>query len=110
MNYHVAFAIHPDKQRFVLGTEWSIYAFNTKNEILWRFDTPTIVSTVSISGDGRNSGCGRIGMVRFAGTIWKVAGNSLHFCRLLIEPIGWLGHLMGTMRQRLVLVAYCAGM
>jgi WD40 repeat protein len=46
-------AVHPDGSRFVLGTEWSLRAYNAKGELLWRRDVPSIVWAVNIAGDGR---------------------------------------------------------
>ncbi|GAB4392406.1 MAG: hypothetical protein Tsb0032_07930 [Kiloniellaceae bacterium] len=46
-------AIHPDEQRFVLGSEWWLYAFDSKGQQLWRVAPPGIVWAVNISGDGR---------------------------------------------------------
>ncbi len=46
-------AIHPDGQRFILGTEWSLRAFDAKGEALWRQAVPGAAWAVNISGDGR---------------------------------------------------------
>jgi WD40 repeat protein len=46
-------AIHPDSSRFVLGTEWSLRAFDAKGQPIWRRATPSIVWGLNISGDGR---------------------------------------------------------
>ena len=46
-------AIHPDSSQFVLGTEWSLRAFDAKGQPIWRRATPSIVWAVNISGDGR---------------------------------------------------------
>jgi hypothetical protein len=46
-------AIHPDERRFVLGADWSLYAFDAKRELLWKREAPGIVWAVDISGDGR---------------------------------------------------------
>ena len=46
-------AIHPDGQRFVLGTGWSLRAFAADGKPLWRMPTPGVVWAVNITGDGR---------------------------------------------------------
>jgi WD40 repeat protein len=46
-------AIHPDERRFVLGAEWSLYAFDAKGKLLWKREVPGAVWAVDISGDGR---------------------------------------------------------
>jgi WD40 repeat protein len=46
-------AIHPAGDRFVLGSEWALRAFDAKGERLWRRDAPSIVWAVNITGDGR---------------------------------------------------------
>ncbi|MEM9784565.1 MAG: WD40 repeat domain-containing protein, partial [Pseudomonadota bacterium] len=46
-------AIHPDGDRFVLGTEWSLRAFDAEGTQLWRRAVPGVVWAVNISGDGR---------------------------------------------------------
>jgi uncharacterized caspase-like protein len=46
-------AIHPDGARFVLGTEWSLRAFDAAGAELWRRDVPSVVWAVNITGNGR---------------------------------------------------------
>jgi WD40 repeat protein len=46
-------AIHPDGNRFVLGADWSLRAFDAKGQPLWRRDVPGTVWGVNITGDGR---------------------------------------------------------
>ena len=47
-------AIYPDGNRFVLGTDWSLYAFDANGKKLWRCATPGgIVWAVNITGNGR---------------------------------------------------------
>jgi WD40 repeat protein len=46
-------AIHPVGDRFVLGTEWSLRAFDAKGTLLWSQQVPDIVWAVNITGDGR---------------------------------------------------------
>jgi WD40 repeat protein len=46
-------AVHPDGNRFVLGADWSLRAFDAKGQPLWRRDVPGVVWGVNISGDGR---------------------------------------------------------
>jgi WD40 repeat protein len=46
-------AVHADGDRFVLGTEWSLRAYNAQGELLWRQAAPGVVWAVNISGDGR---------------------------------------------------------
>jgi WD40 repeat protein len=46
-------AIHPDERRFVLGAEWSVYAFDAEGKLLWTRGARGTVWAVDISGDGR---------------------------------------------------------
>jgi WD40 repeat protein len=46
-------AIHPKHDRFVLGTEWGLRAYDAQGELLWRQAVPGTVWAVNISGDGR---------------------------------------------------------
>jgi DNA-binding beta-propeller fold protein YncE len=46
-------AVHPGGNRFVLGAEWSLCAFDAKGQPLWRRAVPGIVWGVNITGDGR---------------------------------------------------------
>ncbi|WP_295430746.1 caspase family protein [uncultured Thiodictyon sp.] len=46
-------AIHPDGQRFILGTEWWLRAFDSAGKPLWRRAVPGAVWAVNIAGDGR---------------------------------------------------------
>ena len=46
-------AIHPEGDRFVLGTDWSLRAFDAKGTPLWTRAVPSIVWAVNITGDGR---------------------------------------------------------
>ncbi|MFL5280779.1 MAG: caspase family protein [Rhodopila sp.] len=46
-------AIHPAGDRFVLGTEWYLRAFDAQGKPLWRRAVPGVVWAVNISGDGR---------------------------------------------------------
>jgi WD40 repeat protein len=46
-------AIHPNGDRFVLGTDWHLQAIDAKGEQLWQRATPSTVWAVNISGDGR---------------------------------------------------------
>jgi dipeptidyl aminopeptidase/acylaminoacyl peptidase len=46
-------AIHPDAHRFVLGADWSLYAFDAGGKLLWGLAVPGIVWAVNITGDGR---------------------------------------------------------
>lgn len=46
-------AIHPDGDRFVLGTEWMLRTFGADGAELWRREVPGVVWAVNISGDGR---------------------------------------------------------
>ena len=46
-------AVHPKGDRFVLGTEWALRAFDAEGESLWRRDVPSVVWAVNIAGDGR---------------------------------------------------------
>jgi Caspase domain/WD domain, G-beta repeat len=46
-------AIHPDGNRFVLGTSFNLRAIDAKGEPLWTRKVPATVWAVTISGDGR---------------------------------------------------------
>jgi WD40 repeat protein len=46
-------AVHPAGDRFVLGTEFSLYAFDAGGTQLWRRPIPGAVWAVNITGDGR---------------------------------------------------------
>lgn len=46
-------AVEPGAAGFVLGTEWSLRAFDAKGDQRWRQDVPEAVWAVTISGDGR---------------------------------------------------------
>jgi hypothetical protein len=46
-------AIHPDLQRFVLGTDFCLRAFNVTGELLWERSSNASTRAVNISGDGR---------------------------------------------------------
>jgi hypothetical protein len=48
-----SFAVHPDGGRFVLGTEWSLQAFDSNGRPLWRRRAPGVVRAVNITLDGR---------------------------------------------------------
>jgi Caspase domain/WD domain, G-beta repeat len=46
-------SVHPDGKRFVLGTEWSLRAFDAQGGSLWRRQVPEVAWAVNITGDGR---------------------------------------------------------
>jgi hypothetical protein len=46
-------AVHPDGDRFVLGANWSLRAFDAHGTQLWRRDTLGTIWAVNFSGDGR---------------------------------------------------------
>lgn len=48
-----ALAISPDKQRFVLGTEYSLRAYDAKGTQVWRKATPGVAWGVNITRDGK---------------------------------------------------------
>lgn len=48
-----ALAIAPDGQRFVLGTDWTLRAFDRDGRPIWQQPAPTSTWAVNISGDGR---------------------------------------------------------
>jgi hypothetical protein len=45
--------VHPDGNRFVLGTEWKLRALGANRQSLWQVNAPSIVWGVNITGDGR---------------------------------------------------------
>ena len=46
-------AIHPDAHRFVLGADWSLYAFDAEGKELWKHAAPGPALAVNVTGDGR---------------------------------------------------------
>lgn len=46
-------AVHPKGDRFVLGTEWYLRAFDAQGKPLWTRAAPSVVWAVNITGDGR---------------------------------------------------------
>jgi hypothetical protein len=46
-------AIQTDGSRFVLGSDWSLRAFDAKGQLIWRRAAPSVVWAVNVSGDGR---------------------------------------------------------
>ena len=48
----LSLANHPDAHRFVLGTDWSLRAFDAEGKQLWRRAVPGVWA-VNITGDGR---------------------------------------------------------
>jgi WD40 repeat protein len=48
-----SFAIHPAGDRFVLGAEWTLRAFDSKGVPLWTCKTPGVAWGVNITGDCR---------------------------------------------------------
>jgi WD40 repeat protein len=51
--HSLSLAIHPKGDRFVLGADWSLRAFDAGGKLLWRRDVPSVVWAVNITGDGR---------------------------------------------------------
>jgi WD40 repeat protein len=45
-------AIAPDAQSFILGTEWSIYRFDARGQMVWRIAVPNLAWGVTLSQDG----------------------------------------------------------
>jgi hypothetical protein len=48
-------AIAPDKSKFILGTGWSLYLFDTEGQPIWEVDVPSTAWAVNISGDGKKA-------------------------------------------------------
>lgn len=46
-------AVHPAGDRFVLGSDWGLRAFDAAGRELWRQPVPSVVWAVNIAGDGR---------------------------------------------------------
>lgn len=46
-------AISPDKNSFVLGTDWNLRKFDLQGNLLWRIPVPGVAWGVNISTDGR---------------------------------------------------------
>jgi WD40 repeat protein len=55
MQYEISrsLTIHPDGRRFVLGTEWSLRAFDAEGEALWQRAVPGVAWAVNITANGR---------------------------------------------------------
>jgi hypothetical protein len=51
--YSESLSVHPDGNRFVLGADFSLRAFDAQGRQLWRSDVPDVAWGVNISGDGR---------------------------------------------------------
>jgi WD40 repeat protein len=49
----ISLAMRPDGQRFVLGADWHLYAFDANGKQLWKRTAPGAAWAVNISGDGR---------------------------------------------------------
>jgi WD40 repeat protein len=57
-------AVTPDGDRFLLGTKWNVYLFNSDGQKIWQKTSPEAVLGVNVSGNGR------VGVAAFAnGTI-----------------------------------------
>ncbi len=48
-------AIAPNKSKFLLGAEWSLYLFDTNGRQIWRANVPSAAWGVNISGDGKKA-------------------------------------------------------
>ncbi|MDM8562329.1 WD40 repeat domain-containing protein, partial [Candidatus Marithioploca araucensis] len=48
-------AIAPDKSKFLLGTSWNLYLFDTNGQPIWKFSVPSAVLGVNISSDGKKA-------------------------------------------------------
>ncbi len=48
-------AIHPSGKSFVLGTDWSLRAYDAQGDPLWSRHVPGEVWAVNITGDGGSS-------------------------------------------------------
>jgi WD40 repeat protein len=46
-------SVHPDGNRFVLGTEWALRALGANGQSLWQVSAPSVSWAVDITGDGR---------------------------------------------------------
>jgi hypothetical protein len=46
-------SVHPDGNRFVLGTEWNLRALGANGQSLWHVKVPSIAWAVNITSDGR---------------------------------------------------------
>jgi WD40 repeat protein len=56
--YSFSLDIAPNNDRFVLGTEWSLRAFDSDGRQLWETSTGQVVWSVTITGDGRTAVAG----------------------------------------------------
>ncbi len=48
-----SFAVHPSGDRFVLGADWTLRAFQADGTLLWERPTPSTTWAVNITGDGQ---------------------------------------------------------
>ncbi len=48
-------AIAPDKSKFLLGTEWNLYLFDTNGRQIWKVAAPSAAWGVNISDDGKKA-------------------------------------------------------
>ena len=46
-------AVHPDNSLFVLGSDWSLRAFDSKGRLIWQRAATSVVWEVNLSRDGR---------------------------------------------------------
>jgi hypothetical protein len=46
-------SVHPDGNRFVLGTEWNLRALSANGDALWQVKIPSVAWAVNITSDGR---------------------------------------------------------
>ncbi|MDJ0784760.1 MAG: caspase family protein, partial [Desulfosarcinaceae bacterium] len=77
-------AIAPDGQRFVLGADWTLFAFDAGGERLWQEDVPGVVWAVNITADGRYAVAGhRDGTLR-----WHRMDNGDEVLALFPHPDG----------------------
>jgi hypothetical protein len=85
-------ALSPDKQRFVLGTEWYLRAFDGDGNPLWEQRTPAAAWAVNISPATAGGFWLHSGMARFAGIACRTVREQLS----LVCPCRWqtLDHLV----------------
>ncbi|WP_005034024.1 caspase family protein [Holophaga foetida] len=78
-----ALAFQPDAQGFLLGAEWTLYAFDRTGQERWRKAAPALAWTVNVSGDGA------VGMAGYAdGTLrWHRMSDGQELMALYVHTI-----------------------
>jgi len=49
-----SYAVSPDRQTLVLGSEWALRGYGRDAKVLWKTEAPGVVWNVAVTGDGRS--------------------------------------------------------